>query len=541
MKPAAWSHSALESYENCPKQHFETKVRKPSPYPFVDTVETKWGRDVHKHFEHFLLHGTLLPADLDMHREFLQAFKDQPGELAGEERIALDINLKQCAYFGDPNIWYRGQVDARKRRRDVGHTHLLDHKGLPLDTLISTPQGFTTMGKVQVGDLVHASDGRAYPVTVKSDIHHRPCFVVMFDDKTSVICDNVHLWSLVDGSTVPVTELVVGKSCIPLAETVEFVTGAEMPIDPYVLGLWLADGKHTSGEISKPDPEVWAEIERRGYGLGADTGRASCSTRTVRGLRTQLRLAGLLGNKHIPECFMRADKGTRVALVQGLMDGDGSVNGLRKQVVFQTTDRKLSCQVKELMESLGTRVSQAKYRYRGFGVEGWCYPLTWRPWRFVPFLLPRKARLVEDWWGSGQSGYRRVTGVVPAPARETQCIGVASPDNTYLCGPERVVTHNTGKVKNDYTQLKGFAMWEFLTQPEIHTVKAEYYWTQIKGTNGETYYREQLPEILKFFAAKLNRFADAYIQDVWPARQSGLCGWCPVTSCEFWRERRRSR
>ena len=52
-------------------------------------------------------------------------------------------------------------------------------------------------------------------------------------------------------------------------------------------------------------------------------------------------------------------------------------------------------------------------------------------------------------------------------------------------GTSHILDHKTGKVKNDYTQLKGFAMWEFLTQPDIHTIKAEYYWTQIRGTNGE--------------------------------------------------------
>jgi hypothetical protein len=225
MKPAAWSHSALESFENCPRQYHETKVLK--RWPFEETTQMIWGRDVHKHFEHFLLHGTPLPADLHPHQEFLQRFKDQPGELAGEERIALDTSLKQCAYFSKTQqVWYRGQVDARKRDHASGVSHILDHK--------------------------------------------------------------------------------------------------------------------------------------------------------------------------------------------------------------------------------------------------------------------------------------------------------------------------TGKVKSDYTQLKGFAMWEFLTQPDIHTCKVEFYWTQIKGTNGETYYREQLPEILRFFGVKLNRFADAFLTDTWIPKQSGLCGgWCPVTNCEFWRPKRK--
>lgn len=107
-------------------------------------------------------------------------------------------------------------------------------------------------------------------------------------------------------------------------------------------------------------------------------------------------------------------------------------------------------------------------------------------------------------------------------------------------GRAHILDHKTGKVKNDYTQLKSFAMWEFLTQPQIEEVCAEYYWTQIRGTNGETYTRAQLPELLAFFAPKLDRYADAFLLETFPPKQSGLCnGHCPVTTCEFYRPKRR--
>ncbi len=223
MKPKPWSHSQLDKFESCPKQYFETTIAK--RWPFVTTTEMEWGKRVHRDFEHYLLHGTPLPADVAMHQDFLDRFKDQPGDLAGEERIALDVDLRPCRYFGDDRIWYRGQVDARKRDRARGFSHILDHK--------------------------------------------------------------------------------------------------------------------------------------------------------------------------------------------------------------------------------------------------------------------------------------------------------------------------TGKVKNDYAQLKGFALHEFLTQPDIHTIQVEYYWTQIRGANGETYRREQIPELWNFFLPKLQRWADAHLTDTWNPKQSGLCnGWCPVTTCEFWRPKR---
>lgn len=223
MKPAAWSHSALEAHENCPKQYYETKVAK--RWGSAETQEMLWGRRVHKDFEDYLLHGRPLPLDVAMHEEFLAGFKAEPGALAGEERIALDTALRPCAYFDkERQVWYRGQVDARKRTTTT--SHILDHK--------------------------------------------------------------------------------------------------------------------------------------------------------------------------------------------------------------------------------------------------------------------------------------------------------------------------TGKMKNDFTQLKGFAMWEFLAMPLIETVRVEFYWTQTRAAHGETYTRDQLPALIRHFVPMLNRFADGYLTNTWNPKQSGLCnGWCPVTNCEFWRPKRR--
>lgn len=129
MQPAPWSHTALDAFENCPKQFYETRVVKPSRYPYVADALMQWGKDVHKKFEEYLLYGAPLPADLLTHKDFLDRFLALPGELAGEERIALDVNLKKCGYFDKTTqVWYRGQIDARKRDLASRTTHMLDHK-----------------------------------------------------------------------------------------------------------------------------------------------------------------------------------------------------------------------------------------------------------------------------------------------------------------------------------------------------------------------------------------------------------------------------
>lgn len=76
---------------------------------------------------------------------------------------------------------------------------VVDHKGLAMDTPIPTPTGWTTMGDLEVGDEVLSSTGHPTRVTIKSGVHHRPCYQITFSDGASVICDNVHLWQVADG------------------------------------------------------------------------------------------------------------------------------------------------------------------------------------------------------------------------------------------------------------------------------------------------------------------------------------------------------
>src|SRR5690606_11128335 len=83
---------------------------------------------------------------------------------------------------------------------------------------------------------------------------------------------------------------------------------ADLLVDPYVLGAWLGDGSSADSRIHSADAELYQEIERRGYGLGEPIKQAEgrCPMRSVRGLAPKLRQIGVLGNKHIPQRYLRA-------------------------------------------------------------------------------------------------------------------------------------------------------------------------------------------------------------------------------------------
>lgn len=103
-----------------------------------------------------------------------------------------------------------------------------------------------------------------------------------------------------------------------------------------------------------------------------------------------------------------------------------------------------------------------------------------------------------------------------------------------------LIDHKTGKSHNKFGQLKLFALHTFAAYPQVDEVRCDYYWTQSKSTSGATYTRDMIPDLWQQFVPSLKQYAEAYITDTWQPRQSGLCaGWCPVTTCEFWRPKRR--
>lgn len=103
-----------------------------------------------------------------------------------------------------------------------------------------------------------------------------------------------------------------------------------------------------------------------------------------------------------------------------------------------------------------------------------------------------------------------------------------------------IVDHKTGKQHSKYGQLRIFALHTFIAHPEVTTVRAEYYWTKTCVATGQDFTRDDIPALWAEFTPSLKQYAQAFREDVWQPRQSGLCrGWCPVTDCEFWSPKRR--
>ena len=86
------------------------------------------------------------------------------------------------------NGLHPGQMIVVAARPAVG-------KALALDTPLPTPDGWTTMGDVRVGDHLIDANGKPTQVVAATGVlHGRPCYEVEFSDGSVIIADENHQW-----------------------------------------------------------------------------------------------------------------------------------------------------------------------------------------------------------------------------------------------------------------------------------------------------------------------------------------------------------
>lgn len=388
-----------------------------------------------------------------------------------------------CGYIdgcGTGHIWEYKEItlDAEDDALLAGHADggfsetLVEFKGLALDTPLPTPSGWTTMGEVQVGDYLMGSDGCATKVMAKSEPRNIGTYIVEFEGGFSVTCDKEHLWKVLSGRSV-LEEKVLGID--EIRDTLfhegqrqhRVINAASLQLneisllaDPYVIGAWLGDGTQRNGSafVTGRDDEVFQQILDTGAILGnPNSVKENVHDRCVHGLVTALRELGIPSgvtspNRWIPKRLLRASAGQRLALLQGMMDTDGTWMKKRNQAQFITTSPVLADDMVELLASLGQRPNTRKYTASGYGIVRDAYYVRWTPLGINPFRIPRKAVLVGNVSDlqKTRSSYRVIKSVTPGPDVTTQCVMVDSPDHTYLCGNAMIPTHNsvgTGTVR----------------------------------------------------------------------------------------------
>ncbi|MBL1108173.1 DEAD/DEAH box helicase [Streptomyces sp. 5-8] len=340
-------------------------------------------------------------------------------------------------------------------------------KAQPLDSLVLTPSGFRRMGDMQVGDEVVVPAGEIALIDGVFPQGERDVWRIVLSDDSSVECDDEHLW-------------IVGTSCawhrgqppkvmttreirhdlfkangsskwyLPAATPVDLGDDSVIPLDPYLFGLLLGDGSFRHNlRISTIDTEIRDAVAasvgpecRLVPVTGSRCDYTIQLTQRSGGARNPviqiLRDLGLWGRtshgKFIPEEFKNTSIKNRLALLQGLLDTDGTVDANGMSISLCSASVRLAEDVAWLVRSLGGRARILRKK-SAFTVS------VALPDEYAPFRLTRKAERVgpRPKYNTFRRGIRAVEYVGRKPV---QCISVAHPSRAYVTD-HFAVTHNT--------------------------------------------------------------------------------------------------
>jgi len=103
------------------------------------------------------------------------------------------------------------------------------------------------------------------------------------------------------------------------------------------------------------------------------------------------------------------------------------------------------------------------------------------------------------------------------------------------------VDYKTGKSARyaDTKQLDLLAGAVFSHFPEVTRIKSSLLFVVSGDLIAKKHVITERSEYLAVFDSQLDRLDAAMENGVWNAKSSGLCPWCPVTTCEHWRPRRK--
>lgn len=333
------------------------------------------------------------------------------------------------------------------------------------DTPVLTTKGWKKHGDLKVGDYVYSPLGlpveviRVFPKNVAN-------LEVTFSNGEKIKCHENHEWYMFDKHRnkyrVLETKEMIGK----LEEGAPGKRGHryfyklpprvpilgekhELRVDPYVLGVWLGDGRTKSGDICyhPKDKIVFETIVEKGYIISWTTTHKDTGVKYAgfKDLRQQLQSYDMCYSKktkpkYIPEDYLTADFKDRLELLAGLLDTDGCLIKKEKRYQFTTSCERLKDTFIQLVSTFGWRCSvQTKEpKLSSSGIQGrkpyWV--IAFNPTLYIPCRIERK-QLKEF------SKKRRitVTKIEKIEPEQGNCISVDG--GLYCVGKTMIPTHNS--------------------------------------------------------------------------------------------------
>ena len=387
--------------------------------------------------------------------------------------VAMSMPVNQLSPYTYQFLEY---IDNQKENRTgiTRYNQGLDAKSLNKMIDITTPVPMSdgtwkVMGDIEDGDVIVGQNGKPTRVIKAHKIHYpERAYNITFSNGDVIKAGGEHLWTIFGYHRV--------RQTVNTDKIYEFFNKSnqsifvdrvyrpdnqgdiELPLDPYLLGLYLGDGSLHTSRITTEDEEIhdyckeWAE--KQGGELveasNQHAGKATTYEFKNTGLRTVLKELKIArdsryddmkdNQKHIPEIYFKASYEQRLALLRGLMDTDGCHHS-GALCIFTQREGQLVDDVIRLIQSLGWNVTKHITHPGKLAKPGVTYYNVHISALDNPFRLSRKAskfkptkRMVDK---------VKIQSIEECPVVLMRCLTVDAPDGQFCVGKHYTVTHNT--------------------------------------------------------------------------------------------------
>ena len=354
-------------------------------------------------------------------------------------------------------------------------------KALEITTPVLTAnRGWIEHGSLREGDIVYAPNGSRVKVEAVTPHYQCECSEIEFAEGRSVIAANEHEWGcyIPDSNHKPVyhprieTREICGKvkGRNPYLMVASSLSGEQkdLPIPPYLLGLWLGDGSSRNKQICKSLDDCEFFLSRYPGKVVRKKGNIAYITFNALN-NTKLKQLGVFANKHIPREYLNADVSQRISLLQGIMDTDGYCDK-RGNCEISQVNETLSEDICELVRGLGYKPGVLQGDAKLYGrIVSKKYRICFNPDKGDEvFSLPRKAERLRNKVTRDRADKMKhfIHKITPCGGHIVNCIQVEG--GYYLVGKELRPTHNSEIVS------RKFPAWELGRNPRMKIVGSSY-------------------------------------------------------------------
>lgn len=343
------------------------------------------------------------------------------------------------------------------------------NKMLDIYTPVPMADGsYKILRDIEDGDMIVGSDGMPTRVLKAHKIHFpEKAYEITFKSGEKIKAGGEHLWTIETNKgkikTIDTDSLYEYKQkykariFVPRVERVYTGKELDLPLDPYILGVWLGDGHSYSPRITTEDEFIVGKLQEyckktKGYLRKDKTQNSGKATTYYIGgeFYNKLISLGLLkrkdkestknNEKHIPEIYFSASYYQRLQLLRGLMDTDGCHHSYNLSI-FTQKEGKLLEDVIRLISSLGGFPKKCKTNPGKLAKDGVKYFNINFDLADNPFSFPKKA---VKWKAPKQKHNRQtIVSIVPINIMLMRCLTVDAEDGLFCVGNRFTVTHNT--------------------------------------------------------------------------------------------------